>query len=144
VILREVHHFLCISVHQNCSRHGRRRPVLATSRQVTSLPAVVLLLHQVVPGPEGHQVGVVGRGGDGDGPGAPDVGVAQLVGQLLQLVSIEMIIVPENVVVAGSGGSLDTLMGAEIEVKLGGVSDPDVHRGSGWNVSTLPTLLFLV
>ena len=68
----------------------------------------MLFLHQVVPGPEGHQVGVVGRGGDGDGPGAPDVGVAQLVGQLLQLVSVEMVIIPEDVIVAGTRGSLDT------------------------------------
>ena len=75
---------------------------------MAALPTVVLLLHQMVAGSEGHQVGVVGRGRDGDGPGAPDVGVAQLVGQLLQLVSIEMIIIPENVVVAGPGGALDT------------------------------------
>ena len=51
---------------------------------------------------------VVGRGGDGDGPGAPDVGVAQLVGQLLQLVSVEMVIIPEDVIVAGTRCSLDT------------------------------------
>ena len=88
--------------------HGGRGPVLAAPGQVAPLAAVVLLLHQVVPGPEGHQVGVVGRGRDGDGPGAPDVGVAQLVGQLLQLVSIEVVIIPEDVVVAGPGGALDT------------------------------------
>ena len=75
---------------------------------MAALPTVVLLLHQMVAGSEGHQVGVVGRGRDGDGPGAPDVGVAQLVGQLLQLVSIEMIIIPENVIVAGAGSALDT------------------------------------
>ena len=54
-----------------------------------TLSAVRLLLHEVVAGPEGHEVGVVGGGGDGDGPGAAHVGVAQLVGQLLQLVSFE-------------------------------------------------------
>ena len=32
---------------------------------------------------------IVGRSGDGDGAGAAHVGVAQLVGQLLQLVSFE-------------------------------------------------------
>ena len=56
---------------------------------MAALPTIMLLLHQMVAGSEGHQVGVVGRGRDGDGPGAPDVGVAQLVGQLLQLVSLE-------------------------------------------------------
>ena len=53
-------------------------------------------------------MGVVGGGGDGDGPGAAHVGVAQLVGQLLQLVRVEVVIVPEHVVVAGPRGALDT------------------------------------
>ena len=51
---------------------------------------------------------VVRGGRDGDRPGAPDVGVAELVGQLLQLVSIEVIVVPEDMVVAGTRGALDT------------------------------------
>ena len=88
--------------------HSSRRPVFAAPRQMASLPTVVLLLHQMVAGSEGHQVGVVSRGRNGDGPGAPDVGVAELVGQLLELVSIEMIIVPQNVVVAGPRCALDT------------------------------------
>ena len=78
---------------------------------MAALPTVVLLLHQMVAGSEGHQVGVVSRGRDGDGPGAPDVGVAQLVGQLLQLVSIEMIIIPEDVVVTWPRRALDTCNG---------------------------------
>ena len=45
---------------------------------------------------------------DGDGPCAPHIGVAQLVGQLLQLVSIEMIVVPEDMIVAGTRCALDT------------------------------------
>ena len=56
-------------------------------------------------------MGVVRRGGDGDGASAPDVGVAQLVGQLLQLVSIEMIIIPKDVVVTWSRCALDTCNG---------------------------------
>ena len=43
----------------------------------------------MVPGPEGHQVRVVGGGGDGHRPGAPDVGVTQLVSQLLQLIRLK-------------------------------------------------------
>ena len=86
--------------------HGCRGPVLAAPGQVTSLPAVVLLLDQVIPEQiivnhdinsllfcsprsEGYQVGVVGRGGDGDRPGAPHIGVAQLIGQLLQLIRLK-------------------------------------------------------
>ena len=46
----------------------------------------MLLVHQVVAGTECHQVGVVGRRWDGHGAGAAHVGVAQLVGEYLQLV----------------------------------------------------------
>ena len=37
-----------------------------------------------------------------------------------------------------------TLMGAEIEIKLCRVSDPDVHGGSGGDVPALAALLLLV
>ena len=105
---------------------------------------------------------VVGRGRDGDRSGAPDVGVAQLVGQLLQLVRLEPagekggvrrttrtrqsppVVIPENVVVSWSGGSLDSLVRAEIEVELCRMSDPHVHCGPGWDVSALSALLLLV
>ena len=40
----------------------------------------------MLPGPVGHQVGVVGGGGEGDGAGAPAVEVTEVVGQGLQLV----------------------------------------------------------
>ena len=91
--------------------HGCRCPVLATSREVASLPAVVLLLHQVVAGTEGNEVSVVRRSRNGDTACAADVSVAQLVGQLLQLVSIEMIIIPKDVVVTWSRCALDTCNG---------------------------------
>ncbi len=39
--------------------------------------------------PESYKVCIVGRSGDGDRARAAHVGVAQLVGQLLQLVSLE-------------------------------------------------------
>ena len=69
---------------------------------------VVLLVDDVVPGPDGHQVGVVCGGGDGHGPGAPGVGVAQLVGQVLQLVRTQVVVVPQTSVVGGTRRSLDT------------------------------------
>lgn len=59
-----------------------------------SFSTVVFLLHQVVPGAEGDQVGVVGRRRNGNGASATDISVAQLVRQTLQLVGIEMIVVP--------------------------------------------------
>lgn len=67
---------------------------------------VVLLVHQVVPGPEGHQVSVVCRRRDGHGACAAHVGVTQLVGEDLQLVGREAIVIPEHVVVRGPACSL--------------------------------------
>ena len=87
---------------------------------------------------------VVGRGGDGDRSGAPHVGVAQLVGQLLQLVRLEPVVIPENVIVSWSGGPLDPLVGAEVEVELCRVGDADVHGGAGGDVAALAALLLLV
>lgn len=67
----------------------------------------MLFIHQVVPGSEGHQVRVVGRRRDGDGARAAHVGVAQLVGEDLQLVRREAIVIPEHVVVRRSACSLE-------------------------------------
>ena len=128
----------------DCPRHGGGCPVLAAPGEVAALPGVVLLLHQVVAGAEGHQVGVVGRGGDGDAASAPDIGVAQLVRQLLQLVRVEVIVVPEHVVVARSAGALDALVAAQVEVELCRMRDPDVDRRAGRDVAALATLLLLV
>jgi len=66
----------------------------------------VLLVHQVVACAEGHQAGVVGGRGDGHGARAADVRVTQLVGEDLQLVRREAIVVPEDVVVRGPTGAL--------------------------------------
>ena len=70
------------------------------------------LVHTVLdsPGPRRDQVGVVHGGGDGDAAGAAGVGVAQLVGQGLELVSAEAVIIPETAVVAGPRGALDALV----------------------------------
>ena len=98
---------------------------------------VVLLVDDVVPGPDGHQVGVVGGGGDGDGARAPHVGVAQLVGQLLKLVSVEVVVIPEDVIVAGPGGALDSLVGHQVEVSLCGVVYPLVDDSAGQGIPVL-------
>ena len=74
-------------------------------QQLASSP-VVLLVYQVVACAESHQVGVVGRCWDGDRAGAAHVGVAQLVGEHLQLVRGEMVVVPQHVVVGGPAGAL--------------------------------------
>ena len=66
----------------------------------------MFFVHQVVTGAEGHQVGVVGWRGDGDRAGAADVGVAQLVGEQLKLVSREAVVVPQDVVMGWSARTL--------------------------------------
>ena len=68
---------------------------------LTSLPSPsppVLQFHEVVASSECHQVGVVGRGGDGHRPSAPDVGVTQLVRQCLDVISCEVIVIPQHMV----------------------------------------------
>ena len=91
----------------DCPRHGGGCPVLAAPGQVAALPGVVLLLHQVVAGAEGHQVGVVGRGGDGDTASAPDIGVAQLVRKVLKNIRSVTVVVVKHVVVSRSRCSLE-------------------------------------
>lgn len=68
----------------------------------------MIFVHQVVACSESHESGVVRRRWDGDGAGAADVRVAQLVGQELQLISSETVVIPEDVVMGGTTGSLRT------------------------------------
>lgn len=49
---------------------------------------------------------IVSGGGDGDAAGTADVGVTQLVGQGLELVRVEPVVVPQDVVVRGATGAL--------------------------------------
>lgn len=69
---------------------------------------VVIFVHQVVACSESHQPGVVRRRRDGDGASAADVSVAQLVGEELQLIGGETVVIPKDVVVGGTTGSLRT------------------------------------
>ena len=47
-------------------------------------------------------------------------------------------------VVSWPGGSLDALVRAQVEVKLCGVGDANIHRGPGGDVPALAALLLLV
>lgn len=66
----------------------------------------MFFVHQVVPGPEGHQVRVVSWRGDGHGARAAHVGVTQLVGENLQLIGRETIVIPKHVIVGRPACSL--------------------------------------
>ena len=70
----------------------------------------VLQFHEVVANSDSHQVGVVGRGGDGHRPSAPDIGVTQLVRQCLDVISCEVIVIPQHMVM---GRLRRTLVGGE-------------------------------
>lgn len=73
----------------------------------TPLPLPLILpLLQVVPSSEGHQVSVVCRCWVGHTPGTADVRVAQLVGETLQFISCELIVIPQHMIVGGSTGTL--------------------------------------
>ena len=91
----------------------------------------------MLPRPVRHQVSVVGGGGVGHCSGASGVEVTQVVGEDLQLVSGELTVVPQHLVVTGSAGALDPLVTQQIEVSLGGMVDPMVNHSPSQSVAVL-------
>ena len=69
---------------------------------------VVLFLYQMIPGPEGDKMGVVGGRRDGDRSRASHVRVTQLIGQNLKLVGVEVVVVPQYVIMRGTTRTLKT------------------------------------
>lgn len=104
----------------------------------------MLLLDEVVPGAERHEMSVIGRRRNRHRSSAAHVSVAQLVGETLQFIGSELIIVPEHVVVRRPRCALDAGMRAEIEVEFGRMRDADVDRCSGGNIARLAHLLLPV
>lgn len=117
---------------------------IALPRYVAPLSTVMLLVHQVVSGPESHQAGIVGRCWDRDRTCASYISVAQLVCQDLELICCETVVIPKDIIMGWSAGALDACMAAQVEVKLKWVSDVGVHSGPSWDVTTLPNPLILV
>ena len=70
-------------------------------------------------------------------PGASAVEVAQIVSEGLEVISVEVRVVPEDVVVAGPGGALDSLVGHQVEVSLRGVVYPLVDDSAGQGIPVL-------
>lgn len=114
----KVHGAQRVLVHLDCLGKCLVISAIALARSVASFSTIVLFIHQMVPGSEGHQVCIVGRGRDGHGARAANVGVAQLVREDLQLVRREAIVVPQHVVVRRSACSLNPSMTTQVEVKL--------------------------
>lgn len=140
----KVHGAQCVLV--NLDRLGQRLMVSAVTLPggMASFSTIMFLIHQVVPGPEGHQVSIVCWRRDGYGARAAHVGVTQLVGENLQLIGRETIVIPKHVIVGRPACSLDAGVTAQVEVKLGRVGDLRVHGCACWNVSTFPNPLVLV
>ena len=101
---------------------------------------VVLLLDEVIARAEGDEMRVVGRRRDGDAARAAHVRVTQLIRQHLQLVGVEVIVVPQHVVVRRARRALDAGVAAQVEVELGGMSDADVDRRARRDVAALANL----
>lgn len=104
---------------------------------------VMFFVHQVVPGPERHQVSVVCWGRDGHGARAAHVGVTQLVGEDLQLIGGETIVVPKHMIVGRPACSLKAdrrvrersrgpLQHGAAETDCAG---PDASQGTQWKNS---------
>ena len=109
-------------------------------------------------------MGVIGRRRNGNGASASDVCMTKLVRETLQLISIKMVVVPKNVVMARPARSLNNifnqklcrirnkniqsnlnaLMRAQIKVKFGGMSDSGVNRSSGRDVAGFTGLFLLI
>src|SRR6218665_252162 len=67
---------------------------------------VVLFLDEMIPSAECNEMRIVGRRRDGDAAGAAHVRVAQLIGQHLEIIRIEVVVVPQNVVMRRTTRSL--------------------------------------
>ena len=65
----------------------------------------------------------------GHTPVAPPKHVAQLVGETLQLISREVAVIPQDMVVAGATGSLDGNVRIQVEVKVTGLGNGWIHHG---------------
>ena len=73
--------------------------VFCRFRYAEDVPVVAHHRLHVISRAEGDQVGVVGRRRDGHGSRASDVGVTQLVGEVLQHVGLVVVVVVQHVVV---------------------------------------------
>lgn len=98
----------------------------------------------MVPGTERHQMGVVSWRRYRNRPGATHIRVTQLVRKTLQLVRVEVRVVPEDVIVTGPRRALNTLMAAQIEIELRRVGDAYVDGRARRNVAAFARLFLLV
>merc|ERR1719186_542353 len=97
----------------------------------------------MLPGPLSGEMSVVGGSGVGHAPCAARVEMTQEVGQPLQVVGRHVAVIPQDVVVGGAAGALNSLMGQEVVVALSGVVDALVNHSARDHV-TVPVHVVLV
>merc|ERR1719206_559681 len=95
----------------------------------------------MLPRPVRHQVRVVGGGGVGHGPGTPTVEVTQVIRQYFQLISREVTIIPQDLVVTRPACSLNTLVTKQVEITLSWMINPLVHHRPSQGVAVLVLLI---
>ena len=142
--LGKVHHLAGIGVNSDCSCQSCRCAILRSAGNVRAFARIVFLFNQMVSGPEGDKVSVVGWSWNRHGARATDVSVAKLESQLLQLVGVKVVIIPQDMIVAWPACSLNALVRAQIEVELCGVGNADIDCRSCRDVARLPRLFFLI
>ena len=70
--------------------------------------------------------------------------MTEVVSKHLQLVSSELVVVPEHLVVARPAGPLNPLMGQQVEVPLSGVVYPLVHYSTRQHVAVLAEIDYAI
>ena len=63
--------------------------------------------------------------------------MAEIVSKGLEIICVEVRVIPEDVVVTGSGGALDPLVGHQVEVALCGMVDALVNDSAGKSIAVL-------
>ena len=66
--------------------------------------------------------------------------MAEVIGQHLQVVGSEVVVVPQHLVVARPAGALDTLVTKQVEVTLGWVIDTLIHYSTRQSIA-VPVLI---
>ena len=94
---------------------------------------------EVLLGPLGEQVRVVGGSRHPDTLVRSAAGVAEMIGEQLQTVGSQIALVAENVIVTRLRGSQATTVAHRVPVGLERVRDHPVDCRSSWHVDTLDT-----
>jgi len=87
---------------------------------------------------------VVRRRWDADRTSASSVQMAQIVGDRLQFVLRELVVVSQNVVVSWTAGTLNTVMAAQEEIELARMRDDRIDHCAWRNVLAFTALIRLI